>query len=328
MVGSIGHLLAREQRAFLGRDQRPWEEHLGRVRGFLGAGLARADRGRPTWVLGAGSGLEVPWEIAPPATVGWDADPWSRLRTFLRHRRWPRWVFADLTGAMAGLDRLALRCAREPWGSRRVRSREQARIRLAGLLPSLEIDPRALRQGLSTAPPGTLLSANVMGQFGAVAQRLLAAHLGAWWEEPFPPEDLAEALDAWIARILRAHLQALADSVSELWLVYDRGVVHGGEKLALGPWSEPWPEQIGGRGHAELEDPLAGVDPITLLTAEGRTLYRQERWLWPLGPGQTHLVEATAWLAPSPGGRRPASSSHPAGGGSRPLPVEPGAPGL
>lgn len=114
MGGTFGHLLAREQRAFLGRDRRAWDSHLAQVRSFLGAGLARADRGRPVWVLGAGSGLEVPWAIAPPGAAGWDADPWSRLRTFLRHRRWPRWEFTDLTGAMAGLDDLARRCAREP----------------------------------------------------------------------------------------------------------------------------------------------------------------------------------------------------------------------
>ncbi len=328
MGGTFGHLLAREQRAFLGRDRRAWDGHLAQVRGFLGAGLARADRGRPAWVLGAGSGLEVPWSIAPPATAGWDADPWSRLRTFLRHRRWPRWVFADLTGAMAELDRLARRCAGETWGTRRARPLDRARTRLAGLLPSLDPDPRMLREHLSASAPGSVLSANVMGQFGAVAQRLLARHLGAWWVDPFPPEDLAEALDAWVARTLRAHLRALADSGAELWLVYDRGVVHGGQNLALGPWAEPWPEQVGGRGHAELEDPLAGVDPIGLLAATGRVLHRRERWLWPLAPGQTHLVEATAWLAPDAVQRHPASSSHPDGALPTPLGVEPGGPGL
>lgn len=192
----------------------------------------------------------------------------------------------------------------------------------------MAFEPQALRERLAAPPPGTILSANVMGQFGAVAQRLLGRHLGPWWEEPFPPADLAEALDGWVARLLRAHLQALADSGAELWLVYDRGVVHGGENLALGPWSEPWPEQINGRGRAELEDPLAGVDPITLLSAAGRTLHRQERWLWPLAPGQAHLVEATAWLAQAPQPQRPASSSHWTGAGPAPIPVEPEAPGL
>lgn len=294
MPRPFARLLAQEQRAFLGRDRCGWEEHLARVRAFLGEGLARADRGRPALILGAGSGLEVPWAIAPPATVGWDADPWSRLGTFLRHRRWPEWMFEDLTGAMTELDDLAARCVREPWGARRPRSRTQARTLVAGLLPSSSPQPVALQAWLQDHRPGTILSANVMGQFGAVVQRALGNRLGEWWGEAFPPEDLTEALEAWLARLLRAQLRTLAESGAELWMVYDRGVVHGGEDLSLGPWSDPWPTQIQGLGFAELEDPLAGVDPLVELQARGRRIDRRERWLWPLAPGQTHLVEALA----------------------------------
>jgi hypothetical protein len=294
MAGIFAHTLAREQRAFLGRDREAWGDHLARTRAFLGEGLARADRGRPVLVLGAGSGLEVPWEIAPSGTIGWDADPWSRTRTFLRHRRWPAWVFDDFTGAMTELDTLADRCAREPWGARRVRPRDRARTRFLGLLRSLDTRPTALESWISGNRPGTVLSANVMGQFGAVAQALLGRHLGAWWDEAFPPEELGEALEGWIARVLRAHLAALGRSSAELWLVYDRGVVHGGLQLSLGPWKDPWPQQINGLGHAELEDPLAGIDVIGELQHHGRKILRQERWLWPLAPGQMHLVEAVA----------------------------------
>ena len=298
MPPTLSRLLAREQWAFLGRDRAEWDGHLARIRAFLGEGLARADRARPALILGAGSGLEVPWAIAPPGSVGWDADPWSRLRTFLRHRRWPPWVFDDLTGAMEELDALAGRCAQESWGARRARSRTQARALVAGLLPSSTPQPNALHAWLREHRPGTILSANVMGQFGAVFQRALGNRLGDWWEEAFPPEDLTEALEAWLARILRAQLRALAESGAELWLVYDRGVVHGGEGLTLGPLCEPWPDQIQGLGFAELEDPLAGIDPVAELQTQGRRVDRKERWLWPLAPGQTHLVEAVAAGAP------------------------------
>jgi hypothetical protein len=296
MGGRLANLLAREQRAFLGRDRRAWDEHLTRIRAFLGEGLARADRGRPVLILGAGSGLEVPWEIAPPAAAGWDADPWSRLRTFLRHRRWPQWVFADLSGGLDDLQALATRCAHRSWGAKGARTRAQARRRFAGLLPSLVPRPSALEAWIQEHRPGTILSANVMGQFGAVAQQALSEHLGSWWEEAFPPEGLDDALEAWIARLLRAHLAILAGSGAELWLVYDRGVVHGGQELSLGPWSDPWPGQIQGLGHAELENPLAGVDVIAEMQSKGRTVHRQERWLWPLAQDQTHVVEAVAIL--------------------------------
>ena len=297
MWGAVAQLLAREQRAFLARDRRGWQEHLAKVRGFLGQGLAQADRSRPALVLGAGSGLEVPWAIAPPGTTGWDADPWSRARTCLRHRRWPPWEFGDMTGGLTELEALAHRCSRESWGRQRARPRAAARSRFLGLLPSLNPDPAALAAWIAAHRPTTILSANVLGQFGAVAQQLLGRHLGSWWEEPFPPEDLDEALESWIGRILRAQLALLARSGAALWLVYDRGVVHGTQALSLGPWTDPWPGQIQGRGHAELEDALAGLDVGAELAALGRPVHHRERWLWPLAPGQVHVVEALACLA-------------------------------
>ena len=119
---SLGRDLFHEQWAFLRRDRSEWAEHLEQVRGFLGEGLGAAGV-QPLLVLGAGSGLEVPWKLAPPGTVGWDADPWSRARTFLRHGRWAPWVFQDLTGGMETLSATVRRGVRQTWSGRmRVRS--------------------------------------------------------------------------------------------------------------------------------------------------------------------------------------------------------------
>lgn len=294
MAHPLRRLLAAEQRAFLHRDRRAWGEHLARVRTFLGEGLAAADPARPVLVLGAGPGLEVPWDRAPRGTWGWDADPWSRLRTALRHRRWPPWVFEDFTGGLEALAAAAQRCVRQPWAKGQPRPRERALARLAGLMPSLPVDGRGLEAWIGAHRPGLILSANVLGQVGVVAQRMLQGILGPWpcLEDPEAEDPFAEALDAWIARAVAAHLARLAASGAALCLVYDRGVVHGGADLALGDWAEPWPEQILGRGRAEVEDPLCGVDPLAAL--DGRPPLRRERWLWPVAPGQTHLVEAVA----------------------------------
>ncbi len=81
MSKPLSRLLRREQFAFLARDHSAWGDHLDRVRAFLGEGLQSADPGRPVLILGAGSGLEVPWALAPADTTGWDGDPWSRLWT-------------------------------------------------------------------------------------------------------------------------------------------------------------------------------------------------------------------------------------------------------
>jgi hypothetical protein len=252
-------------------------------------------------ILGAGSGLEVPWDLAPEQTWGWDADPWSRLRTALRHRRWPAWVFGDLTGGLAALEAAAARCLREPWAKGHLRPRQRALARLAGLMPSLEADGADLGAWIESHQPGAILSANVMGQFGVVAQRLIEGILGPWpWvEDPEAPDPFGEALDAWIARAVRVHLERLAGSSAALRLVYDRGVIHGGSDLALGGWRELWTEQVEGLGRAEVEDPLCGVDPLAEFTRRGRIPDRRERWLWPVAAGQTHLVEAIA-LGPAP----------------------------
>jgi hypothetical protein len=282
------HLLL-EQGAFLRRDRRAWREHLQRARGFLGDALRDADPSRPVLILGAGWGLEVPWDRAPKGAVGWDADPLSRLGTLLRHRRWAPWVFEDLTGDLAALSAMAARCVREPWSGRRVDA-EAAVRRLAGLLPSLKAEAAPLRAWIAAHRPGLILSANLAGQFGPVVQALVrrAFHpFEPFRADPEARDPLGEAVEAFVARAVRNHLEALAESGAELALLYDRAVVFGEAPVALGPWEEAWSVQLRSEGPLEASDPLAGVAPEAILGPGSA-----ERWLWPLGPGQLHLVEA------------------------------------
>ncbi|MBI4912701.1 MAG: hypothetical protein HY823_08180 [Acidobacteria bacterium] len=298
----LRRLLAGEQRGFLARDRENWGDHLSRVRAFLGAGLA-ASGCRPALILGAGAGLEIPWAAAPRGTMGWDADPWSRAWTLLRHHRWAPWCFEDLTGGLADLDDLARRCLRQPWGRGLERPRDRAIRRLAALLASARPWPRHLELRLAELRPGAVLSANVLGQLGVVAQRLLEFHLGPWPWILFPrgEDPVSEALEEWIAHAVRAQLKVLAASAAPLWLIHDRAVIHGSQDVSLGPLREPWEEQLEGGGSAELEDALAGVDVRAelQLAAPGRELLRHERWLWPVAPGQLHLVEAVALGPPT-----------------------------
>jgi hypothetical protein len=296
MTKSLSRLFRREQMAFLGRDRSAWGPHLDRVRAFLGEGLQEADPVRPVLVLGAGSGLEVPWDLAPATTTGWDADPWSRIRTLARHRRWPPWVFEDMTGGLGELEQVARRCAAEPW-SRRWRNQEEAARRLTGLLPSLTPVPRALRAWIQDHQPGSVLVANVMGQFGVVAQRLAEAILGpgAFEADPERADPLADALEAWTHRALRVFLTELRISGARLWLVHDCAVIFSEGGLDLGPWAEDWRGQLRAGGPSlEVHDPLAGLRVGEQLEACG-TFQHRERWLWDLAPGQRHVVEALAW---------------------------------
>jgi hypothetical protein len=294
MSKPLSRLLRREQVAFLGRDHSGWADHLDRVRAFLGQGLQAADPSRPVLILGAGSGLEVPWALAPRGTTGWDADPWSRLWTALRHRRWPTWIFEDLTGGMADLEATARRAVVEPWSGHR-REREIAKKRLAGLLPSVHPDPTALRNWISQCRPGSILAANVMGQFGVVAERVVETAFGGspWETDPEREDVLAEALDAWTAKAISAFLQELVESGADLWLVHDRAVVFGGGSLELGPWADAWFTQMGSDGASiDVGDALAGVDVLARLLERGLDVADKDRWIWPVAAGQRHLMEA------------------------------------
>jgi len=287
MDRTLASILAREQRAYLARRRGAWGGHLEAARAFLGQGLKEAQG--PALVLGAGSGLEVPWALAPPGTVGWDADPWSRILTFLRHRRWAPWVFQDLTGGMEALRTTALRTARQPW-SGRVRVTRAASRRLAGLLGSLDPAAGSLRAWIAEHRPATILSANVMGQFGVLAQRAVEeAFRGAspWNDEEDP---LDAALRAWTARAVAAFLEVLAESGADLWLLHDRGVLFGEAPFRLGPLAEPWTSQLEADLPLEAEDPLCGVDVAGAF--RGRSVEGHQRWVWPVAPGQVHVMEA------------------------------------
>ncbi len=299
MSKPLSRLLRQEQFAFLARNHSGWGGHLDRVRAFLGEGLQAADPARPVLILGAGTGLEVPWALAPSLSTGWDGDPWSRAWTALRHRRWPPWVFADLTGGMAELEATARRAVMEPWSGRR-RDRETAAKRLTGLLPSLCPEPASLRAWIALNRPGTILAANLMGQFGVVAQRLVETRFGGppWDPDPERADPLAEAVEAWTRRAIEAFLAVLRDSGADLWLVHDRAVVFGEGPLDLGPWEPDWTRQLRGQAGLEVGDPLAGLDVPTLLGVEAIGLARKERWVWPVAPGQRHLVEALVLRRP------------------------------
>lgn len=294
MSKPLSRLLQKEQFAFLARDKGAWGGHLERVRAFLGEGLQAADPARPVLILGAGSGLEVPWELAPPHTTGWDADPWSRVWTALRHHRWAPWRYEDLTGGLADLETLSRRAVAEPWSGRR-RPREVAASRLAALLPSLRPDPKALQAWIAEHRPGIILGANVMGQFGVVAERLVEAAFGEapWETDPERADPLAEALEAWTHRALLAFLSALRESGADLWLVHDRAVVFGDGALDLGPWEDDWLRQLRSEApHLEASDALTRIDVPSTLRGAGLEVQRAQRWLWPLAKGQRHLVEA------------------------------------
>ncbi len=292
------HLLL-EQRAFLGRDRRAWAEHLLRARAWLGEGMASAPKGRPCLVLGAGWGLEVPWSQAPPETWGWDADPLSRIGTFLRHRHWAPWVFEDLTGGLRDLAAAARRCARDERLDRR-RDPVQGARKLAGILPTFRPGAAPLRAWVEAHRPGAIVAANVLGQLGPVGQALIRRAFRP--VNPFEiPDDaaelLADALEAWTAAAVRAVLQALAESGAEICLLHDRGVAWGeAEPRPLGPWRDPWMAQLP-MGHWEVSDALGDVEVGACF--EGTHVVRaRERWWWPVGTGQLHLVEA--WrLAPN-----------------------------
>lgn len=297
MSKSLSRLLRREQLAFLTRDRSAWGEHLDKTRSFLGEGLQAADPSRPVLILGAGSGLEVPWALAPPLTTGWDADPWSRLWTAVRHRRFPPWVFKDLTGGLDDLESTARRAIAEPWSGHR-RDAETAAKRLAGLLPFLHPRPEALRAWIAARQPGAILVANVMGQFGAVAERVVevAFGLAPWDPDPERRDPLMEAMETWTRRAVQDFLAALQGSEADLWMVHDRAVVFGGGALRLGPWTEGWMDQVAAAEAAiEASDALAGVDVAAALARPGWVTVRKERWLWPVAAGQRHLIEALAF---------------------------------
>jgi hypothetical protein len=114
-----------------------------------------------------------------------------------------------------------------------------------------------------------------------------------WVQDPDIADPLAEALDAWTARVIRAVCEALVESGASLWLLHDRAVVHGEASVALGPLEDEWTNQLRSRAALELDDPLPGLELRRILAIRHEMSF--ERWLWPVGPGQMHLMEALAY---------------------------------
>lgn len=296
---NLGQLLAREQRAYLRRDRRQWGEHLAKAQAFFGQALQAADPGRPVLILGAGTGLEIPWQLAPPDTTGWDAAPWSRLGTVLRHRKFPTWRFDDFTGGFPALGATLQRSLTLPGAGKR-RPPDLSRRRLTGLLPSLRPDAGPLRSWIQVHQPDTILVANVLGQLGCMAERLVEAGFRPflpWVQDPALPDPLAQALDAWTVRGIAAVCQVLAESNAALWLLHDRAVIHGEGPVALGPLEDAWASQLRSQTPLEVSDPLLGLELRHAFSSRQETFF--DRWVWPVGPGQTHLMEALACAGPS-----------------------------
>ena len=292
----LSRLLAMEQISFMTRSRRHWGGHLSRARAFAAEALKSADSSRPLLILGAGWGLEIPWRFAPPSTFGWDAEPLSRLATFLRHQRWPPWIFDDATGAFEELDKVARRAQLMYSYSQKRTVRDSAR-RIAGLLPSVAPSAKTLGDWIREYRPGTIICANMMGQIRPMAYRIVEKAFGArnpWEDDPEKPDPLQSALDEWTARALRAILAVLQQSGSHLYLLHDRGAIHQDAQISLGGWSDSWTEQlITDENVLEVSDPLAGVDILRELGA--LACKYSERWIWTLGQGQIHVVEALAF---------------------------------
>jgi hypothetical protein len=292
---TLKRLLAREQRAYLHRDRQGWEDHLVRARAFFEEGLRKANPSGPVLILGAGTGLEIPWELAPPGTTGWDADPWSRLGTALRHRRWPQWEFEDFTGGFQELEATLQRTLHLPNTLAR-RPSDLAARRLAGLVPSLKPQAAPLRRWIQKHRPGTILVANVLGQLGCLAERLVETAFQPvlpWEKDPDALDPLAEALDAWTGRAIKVVCETLRESGASLWMLHDRAVIHGDQPMVLGPLAEDWAGQIKSASPLEVSDPLVGLDLLRIF--EQRSRISVHRWIWPVGEGQQHLMEALAF---------------------------------
>jgi hypothetical protein len=292
----LNRLLAREQISFIRRPRKHWGAHLALAREFIGSALKSADPARPTLILGAGPGLEIPWRLAPVNTFAWDAAPLSRLGTFIRHRRWPQWVFKDITSAFEGLDVVSRRVQimEGRWALRPV---YKAARRLAGLLPSVPHSPKALDAWIEEYCPGTIICANVLGQIKPLAYRIVELAFkprNPWVDDQDLVDPLQDALEIWISKLLASILNSLRKSGSNLYLLHDKGVIHQDADIALGDWTDSWLEQLKTmEKNLDVSDPWSGVDVLTELNS--LNCLAKNRWIWPVGPAQIHIVEALAY---------------------------------
>lgn len=101
-------------------------------------------------------------------------------------------------------------------------------------------------------------------------------------------------MEAWVAKTLRSILNVLRESGASLCLLHDRGVIHHQADLAMGAWADSWLEQIKTtENRLEVSDPLSGVDILKEL--ESLVCLTKNRWIWPLGHDQIHVIEALAF---------------------------------
>ena len=201
-------------------------------------------------------------------------------------------MFQDLTGGLDELAALAWRTARQPW-SGRVRATRAATRRLAGLVGRPGSAARAAPDLDRPAPPGDHPGGQRHGPVrggGPAAGGARFQGRPPWTPDPELPDPLEQALQAWTARAVRAWLAALLESGADLWLIHDRGVVYGSAPVGLGPLEPDWTAQLRADEPLEVSDPLCGVDLVREIQA--RTPTRHQRWLWPVAPGQTHVMEA------------------------------------
>jgi len=293
----LKYLFMMEQLAFLRRSRKHWGSHLNFAREFIGSALQNANPGRAVLILGAGWGLEIPWRSAPIGTFGWDADPLSRFGTYMRHRRWVPWMCSDFTDIFAELDKLARRL--QFLESRRWvhRPAMAAAKRLAGLLPSLMRPPKSLEAWIQEYRPETIICANVLGQIRPMAYKIVELAFkprNPWVADQDIVDPLQNALDEWTSRVVKTLLSVLRQSGSNLYLLHDRGVVHQETDLALGEWTDPWPKQLRASDSTlELNDPLPGIDVLEEL--KPLRCESKNRWIWPVGREQIHVVEALAY---------------------------------
>jgi hypothetical protein len=76
--------------------------------------------------------------------------------------------------------------------------------------------------------------------------------------------------------------------------LHDKAVIHEEVVLGLGEWAGSWADHIiNSEKLLAASDPLCGVDFIEEL--KDLKCLSKERWIWPLGPRQTHIVEALAF---------------------------------
>jgi len=289
----LKRILALEQFFFLWRSRKHWGTHLNLARDFFKSALENADPTRVVLIVGAGWGLEIPWSHAPIGTFGWDLDPLSRIGTYLRHRRMPPWIFDDITGAFAELDKVSRRTQvlEAKWIPRPA---HLAARRLSGLIPSIAPSTKALEAWIQEYRPKTIICANILGQIKPMAHHIVELAFKPrtpWVTDQDLADPLHTALDNWSAKTVRAILSVLRQSGSNLYLLHDRGVIHQDVDVSLGEWADPWTKQLRtSQRYLEASDPMPGVDILKELG--NLRCQHKNRWLWPLGPQQIHVMEA------------------------------------